>query len=142
MTSMDGSAAKHPCLSCGACCACFRVSFHWSESSPELGGVVPAELTVKLDPHRVAMRGTEGGAQPRCTALTGEIGVDGHCGIYSVRPSVCREVEPAWEFDRPSAQCEKGRLRHGLPPLTPGTWLDYRRAQIPGNDPLGVIDAA
>ncbi|HOC10952.1 MAG TPA: YkgJ family cysteine cluster protein, partial [Thermomonas sp.] len=21
----------HPCLSCGACCAYFRVSFHWSE---------------------------------------------------------------------------------------------------------------
>ncbi|RBD00840.1 YkgJ family cysteine cluster protein, partial [Xanthomonas oryzae pv. oryzae] len=27
----------HPCLTCGACCAYFRVSFHWSEADPALG---------------------------------------------------------------------------------------------------------
>ncbi|RBD09468.1 YkgJ family cysteine cluster protein, partial [Xanthomonas oryzae pv. oryzae] len=26
----------HPCLTCGACCAYFRVSFHWSEADPAL----------------------------------------------------------------------------------------------------------
>ena len=126
---------QHPCLSCGACCACFRVSFHWSESDPDLGGIVPAELTVKLDPHRVTMRGTEGGPTPRCVALAGTIGVDGHCGIYPQRPSVCREVEPAWEFDRASPQCDKGRLRHGLEPLTPEVWIEYRRNLVADNDP-------
>ena len=125
---------QHPGLSYDACCACIRVSFHWSESDPDLGGVVPAELTVKLDPHRVAMRGTEGGPTPRCVALTGTIGVDGHCGIYPQRPSVCREVEPAWEFDRPSTQCDKGRLRHGLEPLTPDVWIEYRRSLVADND--------
>ena len=49
----------HPCLRCGACCAHFRVAFHWSEAESFLGGEVPAELTVKLDPHRLVMRGTE-----------------------------------------------------------------------------------
>ena len=27
----------HPCLTCGACCAHFRVSFHWSEADPDQG---------------------------------------------------------------------------------------------------------
>ena len=39
---------SHPCLTCGACCAFFRVSFHWSEADPEMGGVVPIELTEPL----------------------------------------------------------------------------------------------
>jgi len=133
---------QHPCLSCGACCACFRVSFHWSETDAGLGGVVPPELTTKLDPHRVAMRGTEGGSTPRCVALAGQIGVDGHCAIYPSRPSVCREVEPAWEFDRPSPQCDKGRVRHGLAPLTPETWLEFRRQQTAGNDPADGVEVA
>ncbi|HWU69743.1 MAG TPA: YkgJ family cysteine cluster protein, partial [Pseudoxanthomonas sp.] len=38
----------HPCLSCGACCAIFRVSLHWSEADPEQGGRVPIELTEPL----------------------------------------------------------------------------------------------
>lgn len=48
----------YPCLRCGACCAHFRVAFHWSEADFGLGGVVPVELTEKLDAHRLAMRGT------------------------------------------------------------------------------------
>src|SRR5690606_40667371 len=35
---------RHPCLACGACCAHFRISFHWSEAEPGLGGTVPIEL--------------------------------------------------------------------------------------------------
>jgi Fe-S-cluster containining protein len=77
----------HPCLRCGACCAYFRVAFHWSEAEPFLGGVVPAELTEKLDPHRLAMRGTYAAA-PRCTALQGTVGEAAHCAIYPLRPSV------------------------------------------------------
>ena len=30
---------EHPCRTCGACCAFFRVSFHWSEAAPALGGM-------------------------------------------------------------------------------------------------------
>ena len=109
---------SHPCLSCGACCAYFRIAFHWSETDPFLGGTVPAELTEKLDPHRVVMRGTQS-KTPRCVALVGTIGVAAHCGIHPIKPSVCREVEPSWEFGRHSPQCDKGRIAHGLAPLTP-----------------------
>src|SRR3546814_8615281 len=52
------------------------------------------ELTEKLDPHRVVMRGTQA-VQPRCTALQGVVGEAAQCGIYPLRPSVCREVQPS-----------------------------------------------
>lgn len=122
----------HPCLSCGACCAHFRVAFHWAETDPFLGGTTPAELTERLDPHRVVMRGTQA-YQPRCTALQGELGSDASCAIYPLRPSPCRELQPAWEFGEPSPQCDRARAAHGLPPLTPETWLD---PQGPGMSPL------
>ena len=111
----------HPCLRCGACCAFFRVAFHWSEAEGVTGGSVPVELTEKLDPHRLAMRGTNA-VNPRCVALVGVVGQAAHCGIYEQRPSVCREVEPSWEFGKLSAQCDKARLAHGLSLLTPKDW--------------------
>ncbi|HET6433691.1 YkgJ family cysteine cluster protein [Dyella sp.] len=120
----------HPCLLCGACCAHFRVAFHWSETDPFLGGAVPAELTSRLDPHRVAMRGTQAGPV-RCIALQGQPGVQASCGIYAQRPSVCRAVVPAWEFGQPSAQCDKARAAHGLALLTPQDWLDPGGAGVP-----------
>mgnify|MGYP001556287364 CR=1 FL=1 len=113
----------HPCLRCGACCACFRIAFHWSETDPFLGGTVPAELTEKLDPHRVVMRGTQA-RDPHCIALQGTIGVAASCGIHAIKPSVCREVAPSWEFGQHSPQCDKGRIRHGLEPLTAQDWID------------------
>jgi hypothetical protein len=113
----------HPCLRCGACCAYFRVAFHWFETEPFLGGNVPAGLTEQLDPHRVVMRGTQA-RHPRCIALEGTVGEAAACSIYATRPSVCRQVEPSWEFGRPSPQCDKARLAHGLQPLTAEDWLD------------------
>lgn len=113
----------HPCLSCGACCAHFRVAFHWSETDPFLGGVTPAAITEKLDPHRVNLRGTNA-KQPRCVALAGEVGRDAHCSIYPQRPSPCHALVPAWEHGQPSPQCDRARAAHGLAPLTPETWLD------------------
>lgn len=112
----------HPCLQCGACCAHFRVAFHWSEAEADMGGVVPPELTEKLDPHRLVMRGTQA-SRPRCVALVGTVGEAAHCGIYEQRPSVCREVQPSWEFGEQSLQCDKARMAHGLSPLTPETWV-------------------
>ncbi|MEO8802097.1 MAG: YkgJ family cysteine cluster protein [Rudaea sp.] len=112
---------NHPCLRCGACCAYFRVAFHWSESATFLGGVVPETLTAKLDAHRVAMRGTDRPG-PRCVALQGEVAVDASCSIYAQRPSVCRELVPAWEQGAPSPQCDRARHAHGMPPLRPQDW--------------------
>lgn len=113
----------HPCLSCGACCAYFRVAFHWSEADRFLGGQTPPELTHPLDPHRVVMLGTQSRA-PRCVALQGEIGMAAACGIYALRPSPCRDLVPAWEQGEPSPQCDRARAAHGLPPLSPETWID------------------
>lgn len=114
----------HPCLRCGACCAHFRVAFHWSEADSGLGGVVPVELTEKLDAHRLAMRGTWA-QRPHCIALEGTLGESVRCGIYARRPSVCRDVEPSWENGNSSAQCDNSRMAHGLEPLTPQDWIDF-----------------
>ncbi|HEY4530095.1 MAG TPA: YkgJ family cysteine cluster protein [Luteimonas sp.] len=113
----------HPCLSCGACCAYFRVSFHWSEADPALGGQVPPELTVPLRNHEVAMRGTAGGADPRCIALDAEIGQRSRCSIHPVRPQACRDVPASWEFGAPSRQCDNARIAHGMAPLTAADWI-------------------
>lgn len=113
--------STHPCLRCGACCATFRVAFYWAEAEPMMGGKVPRELAAKLDPHRLVMRGTESGDE-RCVALQGDIGGRIACGIYERRPSPCRDLAPAWENGEPSPQCDRARLRHGLPPLTPEDW--------------------
>ena len=114
-------AMHHPCLSCGACCAHFRVSLHWSEAEPSLGGQVPFELTEPLRAHERAMCGTSQ-AHPRCVALDADIGRWSRCTIHPQRPSVCREVEASWEHARASPQCDRARAAHGLPVLTPADW--------------------
>lgn len=86
-----------------------------------MGGATPAELTEKLDPHRLNMRGTNA-RTPRCVALVGQVGEAAHCGIYAHRPSPCHELKPAWEDGTASPQCDRARLAHGLAPLTPGCW--------------------
>lgn len=122
--------ATHPCLSCGACCAYFRVAFHWSETAPDSDTATPADLTEPLDPHRVVMRGTY--APPaRCTALRGAIGRDAHCGIYVHRPSPCRDLHPAWEFGEPSPQCDRARIAHGLAPLTAAAFVEVAADTTP-----------
>jgi Fe-S-cluster containining protein len=113
---------SHPCQSCGACCAAYRVSFHWFEAEPAMGAPgIPAQLTEAMDPHRLVMRGTWA-PQPRCVALQGEVGTHAHCSIYPQRPSPCRELQASWESGVPSPHCDKARARHGLPPLTPEDW--------------------
>ena len=118
---MSDTPFVHPCLSCGACCATFRVSMHWSETDPNLGGVVPAELTEPLDAHQVCMRGTWAKA-PRCIALDAVIGQYSRCTIHAQRPQACRLVQASWEFGSADAQCDKARAGHGLKPLTPQDW--------------------
>ncbi len=98
----------HPCQTCGACCATFRVSFYWAEANDAPGGSVPVALTAAVSPHLRCMQGTQ--TQPvRCVALEGEVGQWVSCGIYSQRSSTCKEVALG------DAQCVKARLAHGLP---------------------------
>ena len=58
------------CLSCGACCASFRVSFYWAETTEVILEGVPQELTDAIAPFYNCMKGTNH-KQPRCIALQG-----------------------------------------------------------------------
>lgn len=82
----------HPCQTCGACCASFRVSFYWGEADDAPGGTVPAQLTEAVSPFLRCMKGTA--SKPvRCIALKGEPGKQVSCSIYAQRPSPCREFD-------------------------------------------------
>ena len=96
-------------MTCGACCAAFRVDFCVHELDG-CGGAVPAGLAVEVTGSTWRMRGTDH-VPIRCAALTGRIGDTVACGIYEWRPNPCRELEPG------SHGCEKARARHGLPAL-------------------------
>ena len=108
---------SNPCLTCGACCAHFRVSFFWGECQ-SAGGVVPDDQVVLITPHRVAMRGTD--AKPaRCIGLAGEVGKGVSCSLYEQRSSPCREFEASWVNGEHNLRCGTARQAHGLPPLMP-----------------------
>ena len=130
----------HPCLNCGACCAHFRVSFHWSEAAPELGGQIPLELTEPLRSHERAMRGTSQ-SQPRCIALDAEIGRHSRCRIHPLRPNACRDVFPSLESGQRSRQCDLARQPHGLPPIQASDWLEEDRA-VAKDTPGSATEAA
>ncbi|WP_334178641.1 YkgJ family cysteine cluster protein [Pseudoxanthomonas sp.] len=118
----------HPCLTCGACCAHFRVSFHWSEADPDQGGVVPIGLTEPLRVHERVMRGTSR-KSPWCVALDADIGRYSRCTIHDRRPSVCALVPASLEFGERSVQCDKARLAHGLPLLVEADWVGVMEAE-------------
>jgi len=99
------------CVKCGACCASFRVSFYWGETSAHEHGTVPAELTTAISPHHVCMKSTE--QKPvHCIALAGEVGREVSCNIYELRSSTCRE------FEAGSEDCHRARSLHGMAGLT------------------------
>lgn len=114
----------NPCLTCGACCASFRVSFYWAEADPRNPDGVPEELTEALPPLLRCMRGTNRNP-PRCVALEGEIGRSVRCTIHARRPTPCREFGVQWTEGRPVAsaeelaRCNRARARWNLPPLDP-----------------------
>ncbi|MGK9171911.1 YkgJ family cysteine cluster protein [Yokenella regensburgei] len=106
---------SNPCMSCGACCAYFRVSFYWAEAD-DAGGLVPTHLTEVVSPLLRCMTGTQ--QKPcRCGALKGTPGVSTSCSIYPQRPSTCREFVRAWEDGKPNDACNRARASYGLPPL-------------------------
>lgn len=114
MTDADSSSPTVPnaagtnvCLTCGACCAFFRVSFYWSEA---MARGLPEELTEKVNDFIACMAGT-GSVPARCVALDGTVGEKVSCSIYSRRPAPCHSVQAGDE------KCNRARERHGLPPL-------------------------
>lgn len=115
MPHASPSPSAHPCQTCGACCASFRVDFAVYETQA-LGGTVPDGLVLEVNGSTCRMRGTDH-VPIRCTALTGTVGQAVACSIYAWRPSPCRE------FEAGDYACEKARARHGLPALAPD-WRD------------------
>lgn len=109
----------------------YRVAFHWSETTLHPDGHVPAELTIPLRRHEVAMRGTLG-PDLHCVALTGTPGIDASCAIHGSHPSCCREVAPGSDI------CQRARLRHGLPVVTA---LQVAHAFASKHPPAVPVDA-
>ena len=115
--------SKHPCLTCGACCAYFRVMFYWRESSREdHDRAVPAHLTEKLDETFQVMRGTETKHSRACIAFEGRIGTSSKCTIYENRPTPCRAFAASFEDGTKNPRCDEARAHHGLAPLTRADW--------------------
>ena len=117
---MTSLLTPHPCLSCGACCAFFRVSFHWTETAAESHGV-PIALTTQISQYVNAMNGTDQ-AKPNCVALKGIIGESTSCGIYEQRPGCCRDFKASFEDGSINERCEKARLSKGLKVLQASDW--------------------
>ena len=106
----------NPCLTCGACCAAFRVSFYWAESDEAVAICVPADMTCPVAPLLCAMKGTDQ-PHPWCIALRGTVGVKVWCSIYERRPSVCQEVLSSGQDGLTNLWCDRARAIWGLPPL-------------------------
>jgi Fe-S-cluster containining protein len=109
MSDTVPAAPEHasPCQACGACCS---YSSNWPrftiEDDAELD-LIPA----KFVNDRLSGMRCEG---DRCSALTGKVGDATACGIYAIRPDVCRTCMPG------DPECAMARRRHGLPVLADG----------------------
>jgi hypothetical protein len=116
-------ALDNPCMQCGACCAFFRVSFYWEESSAGTADGVPTEFTSEVSDFLQCMKGTNQ-PSPRCVALTGKIGEKVGCKIYLKRSSTCRDFGLHLEDGKIVVngenliRCNEARKAWNLPPLT------------------------
>ena len=108
-TTMTTADSAHPCLSCGACCASFRVDFAVYEMQA-MGGTVPDGLALDVNGSTCRMRGTEQ-VPIRCADRPG--GPAG--GVQHLRTAPA----PSLEFSAGDYACHKARARHGLAPLIP-----------------------
>jgi Fe-S-cluster containining protein len=93
------------CQACGACCS---YSPDWPRFTTEEDAALELIPERFVNDRQSGMR-CEG---DRCSALSGRIGVATRCGIYAVRPEVCRTCAPG------DSECAMARRRHGLPALT------------------------
>ena len=93
-----------PCQACGACCS---YSSNWPRFTTEDDAALDL-IPEKFVNDRLSGMRCDG---DRCSALSGKIGVATACGIYAVRPEVCRTCMPG------DPECDMARKRHGLPAL-------------------------
>jgi Fe-S-cluster containining protein len=92
------------CQSCGACCS---YSAEWPRFSTE------DDAQLDRIPQKYVAAGESGMRCDgvRCSALSGEVGKATACGIYEVRPDVCRACMPGGD------DCLMARSAHGLPTI-------------------------
>jgi Fe-S-cluster containining protein len=97
-----GAVAIFDCQSCGACCS---YSAEWPRFSTEDDAQLDRipEKYVAADLSGMRCEGV------RCSALSGEVGKSTACGIYDLRPDVCRACMPGDE------ECLTARRALGLP---------------------------
>jgi Fe-S-cluster containining protein len=93
-----------PCQSCGACCAYSQNWPRFTVEEDESLDLIPPEL---VNDRLSGMRCEN----DRCCALQGKIGEATACGIYALRPEVCRTCMPG------DAECAMARRKFGLPAL-------------------------
>lgn len=115
-TELSKKEFVHPCLSCGACCATFRVSFSKQELYNQTK--VPIDAVEDVGGGQMAMKGTNKKYSPSCLCLDGRIGQKVSCQIYENRPSPCRKFEASYEHGFKNYKCDEARAKHGLSPLT------------------------
>lgn len=122
----------HPCQSCGACCAHFRVLFYWREAeASDLGArAVPIDLTEDISAQKRGMKGTSG-KQIRCVALQGKLAEKVSCSIYGQRPTPCRDFEASYENGEKNSRCDKARGAYGLAPLKRSDWPNGEAKKTP-----------
>ncbi len=108
---------SNPCLSCGACCALYRVTFLSSNRNPSQHENIPPQMLIKAPSGCTAMKGTYS-AHPRCAALEGIIGISVKCLIYFKRPPPCRDFKISWEDGIENERCDNARDFWKLSPLT------------------------
>ena len=96
-----GLAAIFDCQSCGACCS---YSAEWPRFSTEDDAQLDRIPAKHVAANESGMR-CDG---VRCSALTGEVGKHTACGIYEIRPDVCRACMPGDD------DCLMARRAHGM----------------------------
>ena len=103
------------CRTCGACCC--NTDENRAERFVDYVEVGPRSALLRHPGllRRLTVLNGEGerhmrlrGAEQRCTALEGRLGVRVSCTIYALRPAACRRVEPG------SPECRKVRRERGM----------------------------
>ncbi len=113
----------HPCQSCGACCAAFRVAFYWREAEAKEHAIaVPSGMWDEGNQFQRSMKGTGDKHHPKCVALKGVVGRRVECSIYENRSSTCRKFEASYENGMKQIRCDEARAKHGLRPLSKNDW--------------------
>jgi uncharacterized protein len=103
--------ANFDCRACGACCGYSR---DWPRFTLE------SDAEIACIPDRFIARSGSGMrcSGDRCSALIGDIGVVTFCGIYDVRPQVCRACQPG--DDACLLARERFRIAAGASGMSPG----------------------